>query len=189
MQNVLQRLVKGELRRVLLDTREAVFKAFPVKLPDRVRNNHIVSYFGIKLWCDVVGMDPPGAEVLERSITTVYNTEVGRGRMLVDDLVEDLVNGAAAAEHRFKWDYDSEANVLYFQLATAHSWWIEKRRRQGRGSLERDSLRQQLKEVSFSRESAVRKGVWMFGIHLPTALEAGLDVPKRINVKEMIVRF
>ncbi len=188
-QNVLRRLVEGELSGVLSQARKAVFEAFPSKLPDRVRNNHIVSYFGVKLWCDVVGMDPPPASVLEKSINTVYNTTVGRGRMLVDDLVEDLVNGAAAAEHRFKWDYDAEAKVLYFQLATAHAWWVEKRRRQGRGSLERDSLRQQLKEVHYAREGTVRKGVWMYGIHLPTALEADLDVPVHINVKEMTVRF
>ncbi len=189
MQSVLQRLVKGELRRVLSSARKAMFEAFPSKLPDRVRNNHIVAYFGVKLWCDVVGMDPPPASVMERSITTVYNTEVGRGRMLVDDLVEDVVNGAAASEHRFKWDYDEGSNILYFQMATAHAWWVEKRRRQGRGSLERDSLRQQMKEVSFARKPSIRKGVWMFGVHLPSALEADLDVPKRINVKEITVRF
>lgn len=189
LQRVLARLQKGDLGGVLDDARKAVFEAFPSKLPDRVRNNHVVAYFGVKLWCDVVEMDPPPADVLGRSITSVYNTEIGRGRMLVDDLVEDVVNAAASAEHRFKWDYDESSSILYFQLATAHSWWVEKRRRQGRGSLERDSLRQQLKEVHYSRDGAVRKGVWMYGVHLPSALEADLDVPQRVNVKEVTVRF
>ncbi len=109
--------------------------------------------------------------------------------MLCDDLVEDIVNECAAATHRFKWEYESEDKVLYFQLSPAHSWWLEKRRRQGRGSLERDSLRQQLKEVTYSREPKLVKGVWMYGTHLPSAREVGLDVPEHIYVKEIRVKF
>lgn len=189
IQQLLKKHAAGELESILFSARDAMFEAFPTKLPDRVRNNHIVSYFGLKLWCEVVGMEVPPATVMSRSITTVYNTEVGRGRMLVDDLVEDVINEAADGTHRFKWGYVRDANVLYFQLSTAHSWWIEKRRRQGRGALERDSLRQQLTEVSYSREPHAVDGVWMYGVHLPSAKEAGLDVPEDINVREITVRF
>jgi hypothetical protein len=188
-QRLLLEMESGKLEQTLESARDDIFEAFPMKLPDRVRNNHVVAYLGIRLWCRAVGLMPPSADVLTRSIKTVYNTEVGRGRMLVDDLVEDVVNACAEATHRFKWEYDEKENVAYFQLATAHAWWIEKRRRQGRGALERDSLRQQLKEVGYSREPLVRSGTWMYGVHLPSAIEADLDVPTRLNVREMKVRF
>lgn len=189
IQRLLAMMVEGELTYELEQAKAALFHSFPSKLPDRVRNNHIVSYFGMRLWSKIVEADIPDASVMERSIKTVYDTQAGRGRMLCDDLVEDIVNECAAATHRFKWDYEQETNVLYFQLSTAHSWWLEKRRRQGRGALERDSLRQQLKEVAYSRESSMRDQVWMYGVHLPSAREVGLDVPKHINVREIKVKF
>jgi hypothetical protein len=177
------------LKKLLGNTRNQMFEAFPGKLPDRVRNNHTVALFGARLFCSAVGLDDPPASVMEQSVNTVYNTEVGRGRMLVDDLVEDVINAVNSAEHRFKWDYDAEENIVYFQLGTAHPWWVEKRRRQGRGALERDSLRQQLSEVSYNRGGGKRKNVWMYGIHLPTASESGLDVPERLAVREVRFNF
>lgn len=189
VQKLLRMKEADELGRVLSLARESVFGSFPSKLPDRVRNNHIVSYFGTLLWCDTVEMDPPPATVLARSVQTVYNTEVGRGRMLVDDLVEDVINACASGTNRFKWDYNAADKILYFQLSTAHSWWVEKRRRQGRGSLERDSLRQQLKEVHYARPGQKRNDVWMYGVQVEQAVEAGLDVPGGINVRELRFNF
>lgn len=189
IQSLLKLMQENELVHELEQAKTALFQAFPAKLPDRVRNNHIVSYFGLRLWSRIVEMDIPSAEVMERSIKTVYDTKAGRGRMLCDDLIEDIINECAGATHRFKWEYESPNKVLYFQLSTAHSWWLERRRRQGRGSLERDSLRQQMREVSYSRPSKLINGVWMYGAHLPSAREVGLDVPGHLNVKEIRVKF
>lgn len=189
IQLCLKAIQDGSMQTLLDECREAIFEAFPGKLPDRVRNNHIVAYLGATFFSHAIDMIQPHPSVMEQSISTVYNTEVGRGRMLVDDLVEDLVNATAQAEHRFKWEYDETEQVLYFQLSTAVNWWIEKRRRQGRSALERDSLRQQLKEVGYARAGQNRSGMWMYGVHLPSAIEAHLDVPDRVHTREISFKF
>lgn len=182
IRQLLTSMEDGSLARVLEISKNAMFAAFPSKLPDRVRNNHIVAYAGVLKWCEVVGLEPPSALVMAQSINAVYDTKVGRGRMLVDDMVEDIVNECAAATQRFKWEYDADTYTVWFQMATAHSWWTEKRRRQGRGALERDSLRQQLSEVEYAIPGANRNGTWMYGIRLKDAVTAQLDVPDEIKV-------
>jgi len=173
----------------LADARTEMFRAFPGKMPDRVRNNHTVTYLGMTLWCNMFGITPPGAEVLRKSITSVFDIEAGRARTLADAMTEDLVNAVAGGTISFRHKYNSEANILWFQLAPAHTWWIAHRRRQGRGALERDAIRSQLKEAPYLVTPQVVDDAWMFGIDIEKAADIGLDIPMRISDQAFVMRF
>jgi len=173
---------------LLDEARAAMFEAYPSKLPDRVRANHIVAYFGMKLWCRITGTELPPPTVLYESITSVFNIESGRGATLADAMVEDVINSIAQGSSNINCAVDS-ADVIWFQLAPAHSWWVASRRRSGRGALERDAIRAQLKEAPYSLAPQVVNDAWMYGIDLQKAVDAGLDIPVKVSDRVFIVRF
>jgi len=188
---MIQEILKLEplLVDLLSRARTEVFEAFPAKLPDRVRNNHVVTYLGVLLWCRILGVNPPPASVMERSIASVFNIKSGRARTLADAMVEDLINGIAQGFAHLNYVYDNTTNTVWFQLAPAHTWWITSRRRQGRGSLERDAIRAQLKEAPYSVEPHVMNDAWMYGVDLQVAVDNGLDVPSKISDNTFVVRM
>lgn len=175
IQQTLQK--EAELENILKEARDAMLEHFPNKMPDRIRNNHTVTYFGILLWCAITGTEIPSPEVLRRSITSVFDIEAGRARTFADNMVEDVVNSVAQGNMYLNYLYDESDNVLWIQLAPAHSWWITSRRRQGRGSLERDAIRQQLKEAPYMLDGKLVAGAWMYGIDIQAAYDSGLDIP------------
>jgi len=181
IQQVLQR--EDRWAEMLATAREDIFNAFPSRLPDRVRNNHIVSAFGVRLWCDIHDQELPNWKCMARSIGSVFNIESGRARTLADTMVEDLVNAAAQGAHSFHWEYIEEDSSFRFQLASSHAWWLTSRRRQGRGALERDALRAQLGEAPYALEPIVLNSMWMYGVDLQKAQEAGLDVPTQMGAE------
>lgn len=184
---VLKRL--PDLTKMLAEAREQIFTAFPKSLPDRVRNNHIVAYLGIKLWCAITKSEVPSPLVLLQSIRSVYNMEAGRATTLADTMVEDMVNAVAQGSTYFNTAYNADEGTLWFQLTPAHSWWVGSRRRNGRGALERDAIKAQLKEAPYSESPQAINDSWMYGINLAKAVEAGLDIPTKINDRTFIVRF
>jgi hypothetical protein len=188
-QKVLRTIESTELDEMLNRAREKVFEAFPNRLPDRVRNNHIVAYTGICLWCSVVGIQPPEADVLSRSITSVFDLATGRTRTLSDAMIEDIANACSQGSGAYRWSYDSQMNVLFFQLASGHSWWLSSRKRQGRGALERDAIRAQLKEAPYMLEPRMVDSTWMYGIDLKSAQGYGLDIPNIMQSREFKIRF
>lgn len=170
---------------LLLDgARADSYSFFPQRLPDRIRNNHVVTYFGAKLFCAACGSPAPGFDVLTKSINAVYNVTAGRTRVAVDDFVEALANDVAGFGDRFKWDISDAGATLWFQLSGAHSWWLADLRRRGKVGLERDAIRIQLSESTYAingGSSMVVAGTIMYGISLPLAQGAGLDVPDHIG--------
>jgi len=168
---------------ILKRAREAVFVAFPNKLPDRVRNNHIVAYFGILLWCEITQSEPPDATVLSDSISSVFDMQAGRSRTLIDDMIEYVINKANNGGAMYK--YTVENGNFYFQLAPAYDDWVAFRRRQGRGVLEKDAMKTQFSESSYQVTSQIVAGVWMFGVRLEAAVQLGLDVPSSMNSREI----
>jgi len=187
VQSVLQMMPGLEV--LLKEAKDEMFTVFPKKMPDRVRNNHIVVYFGIKLWCAITGTEVPSPEVLRRSISSVYDIEAGRARTFADTMIEDVVNAVVQGTAIFNNIYDAVGNTLWIQLAPAHSWWITSRRRQGRGALERDAIRQQLKEAPYIGSPQVMNDAWMFPINLEGACASGLDIPTRISEGVYVVRL
>jgi hypothetical protein len=89
----------------------------------------------------------------------------------------------------FKWTMTEEGRVLCFQLSSAHNWWLSSRRRQGRGALERDAIRSQLREAPYALEARLVEGIWMYGVDLVNAQELGLDVPAKVTVREVRFKF
>jgi hypothetical protein len=172
---------------MLKDARTFVFKAFPGKIPDRVRNNHIIAYFGILLWCSITETDVPNPDVLAESINSVFDVKAGRSRTLCDEMVEYVVNRANAQGAPFK--YDVEGGVFWFQMAPAYGDWIYSRRRQGKASLEQDSIKTQLAETPYFVQPTVHSGVWMYGIDLQQAANSGLDVPSAMNIHRISINL
>jgi len=189
VQHALRKIVDGSLQQLYEKASLEVFDAFPMRLPDRVRSNHTVVHFGYLLWCDVVGAKPDNPIYLNRSINTVFDTTAGRSRTLSDSMVEDLCNAASQAAQGFRWQPDADGKIVFFQLASVHSWWLASRRRQGRGALERDAIRAQLKESPYIVEPHMVKDTWMYGVDLAQAVEFGLDVPSVIRQRSMVVNF
>ena len=178
-----------DLPDLLKKASEAMFEAYPSKLPDRVRNNYIVTYFGMLLWGEIVGGEIPGPRIFDRSIKLVYDFKTGRARTFADTMTEDIVNQIAHGSARFNAVYNREENILWFQMAPTHSWWLASRRRQDRGALERDAMRIQFREAPYSIEPQVIDSAWMYGVDLEIAHNLGLDVPQVINDKVFVHRL
>jgi hypothetical protein len=164
-------------------------EAFPIQIPDRVRRNYTVAWTGIKWWCDIAGMDLPDVKTLQSSIDQIYDTVTGRSKTLADFMVEDIANAASSGTQGFRFTLMNEGTELWFQMASAHNYWATSRRRQGRAALERDAIRNQIKEATYFIEARAIDGVWMFGIDLQKAFDTGLDLPSHINLASITVRF
>ena len=134
-------------------------------------------------------VDEPGPEVMMNSITSVFDITSGRGRTLADAMAEDVVNAVASGTVLLNYVYDDSTNVMWFQLAPVHTWWITSRRRQGRGALERDAIRVQLREAPYMVPPQVVHDAWMYGIDLTKAVEAGLDIPSKLSDATFVMRL
>ena len=181
VQSVLGGIHNGDVQRELDNARNCVLEAYPQRLPDRVRNNLTVAYFGIRLFAGFVGHEYPEATVLGRSLEAVHDIRSGRSRTMVDDFVEDLANGATSPStaNAFKWAMKD--GKFLFQMASAHAWWVGNRRRQGRNVLERDAITTQLKEAPYYSSQQTVDNVLMYGVNLKEAQDIGLDIPSVIN--------
>ena len=119
----------------------------------------------------------------------MFDLKSGRAKTLSDSMVEDIINTAAQGSAQFPTKYDEARKVLWFQLTPAHTYWLTSRRRQGRGALERDAIRSQLREAPYSIPSQMIENVWMYGVDLNKAVETGLDVPEAFSDRSFTVRF
>ena len=182
---ILSRLATGDIEDLLLEASRGVFQDFPGRLPDRVRNNHIVTYLGIRLFCDATGISCPSPTILTRSINSVFNVGSGRSRTLADDFVEDATNAVPC--NVFK--YVISEGVFWIQISSAHGWWTMLRRRMGKTALERDAIGSQLKEAPYYVEARLVEGTWMHGINLAGAQDAGLDIPRDIHERTFSLKF
>jgi hypothetical protein len=103
-------------------------------------------------------------------------------------MIEDIVNASSQGTQAYKWVFERATKTLYFQMASAHSWWMASRRRQGRNALERDAIKAQLKEAVYAVDQRVVHDTWMYGISLEKAQASGLDIPSDISVQEFTIR-
>lgn len=183
----LLRWVANERIDLIIDQAEnALFKAFPERLPDRIRNNHTIILTGMYLFCDFCQIERPEAIVVAKSIHSLYNVNAQRSRLLVDDFIEDIVNAVATHNARFK--YKADGSLFAFQMATAHPYWLFNQKRRGATALERDAIRSQLEEVEYFTDLAVEDGTLLYQIDLEKAFNCGLDLPKTIS-DQMTINF
>ena len=190
---------------------ETCSAVFPQVLPDRVRRNLAVTIFGLqRLWTfsELHGASMPEPtvdllrEVLTESLSNVIVAAAGRGRILVDELVEDVLNEYALQEGvpRFVCSYDGKTNVLWFQLSTVLTWWLVRRKMQNRPLLDSAAVKQQLRERVVNSTGEAQPGqymlgtmgrtiigrtYWCYGVDVAAAAEAELDVPTSLQVFRM----
>jgi hypothetical protein len=137
------------------------------------------------LWSLITKINIPNPSVLSESINSVFDVKAGRSRTLCDEMVEYVINRANAQGAPFK--YDVQEGVFWFQMAPAYGDWVTTRRRQGRGTLEQDSMKTQIGEAPYTVPPSVHQGVWMYGVNLQRASESGLDVPSSMNVHRITI--
>ena len=76
-----------------------IYSAFPMKLPDRVRNNITVTTLGILSVCEFVSCSVPDIKsVMERVLGNVIDVKSGRTTLVADDLVSDVVHAVALGQ-------------------------------------------------------------------------------------------
>ena len=178
IQSVLEMLHNNELEEMLACAYDASHKTIPGRMPIRIRNNHVVAYFGALLFCKTFGIVAPSFDVMMASIKNVFNIASGKARTLGDDFVEDIVNECVNNGGMYiRWHKDASTGQIWFQLSSAHSWWLSQMRRQSKYGLERDAVRGQLRELSYIIAPRTVDGALMFGVDIRAAQEAGLDVP------------
>lgn len=182
IQSCLTAIRSGNAKELLLAAREQMHAVYPSALPDRVRQNYTVALFGALMFGSYTGCSVPAASIFTDSIAEVVNMESGRSRTLVDDLVETLINGTRLYGNvGFFYSFDPKTRVFYFNLQTAHTWWIRQRKQQGRSTLEREAIREQIKEAVYFVEAKNVQNSWMYGISIDEALQAGLDIPSELK--------
>jgi len=188
-------------------------EAFRLPLPDRVRRNISVCVVGLMLVrkhlsAYGVFLPEPTAEFVREEFSPVLaeivEETLGRTRLIVDELVEELINEVALPETReaFFYKYEPVLNVLWVHLSTVVQWWFAKRRREGRPVLDIAAIKAQLRERDMSRTPGPgqyvtgRKAVnvagatkWMYGISIDGASEAGLDIPDRLALDQVFLHL
>lgn len=183
---------------------------FPNGIPDRVRKNIAVTLCGLVAFdsfCQVYGYSLPVFdinEVFAPVLNAVINEFTGRTKLLVDEMVEDLINYVKTSPYspRFLSHYDKDANIFYFQIASAHNWWMASRRMQQKPTLESAAIKNQLRErmaysddliagsyvVSIGTKRIDGSPMHVYGISLPMAKASGLDIPENLDGFKVIIK-
>jgi hypothetical protein len=192
---------------LLAESRRQIVEAFPMALPDRVRNNLVVVRAGLLALSEFNNTPEYRGtfninvrETFEPVLRSVWSPELGRGATLADEFCEAVVNSVAGASSNyssFRTSVDTEQGVLWFQLATAFQWWLRQRNMARQTTLDREAIRTQLVERDIARggqgqyihKAKTIEGTWMYGIDLVAASQGGLDIPNHINWKEVTFRF
>jgi len=188
LQYCLQMLNSKELALALSKAREVVLLAFPQGLPDRVRNNLSVCWFGISTFCTCWNVELPDPRVaLTGVLNNVFSNQMGRVLTAADEFVTDLVNHLATHQGRIRWA--PQEHEVWFQMTPAYNWWVQHKRRSGSPALGKDAIRAQLAEASYSLTPTVRDSVMMYGIDLVKAQAGGLDLPNLLDMRKITQEF
>ena len=180
------------LRAVLSDAEEECEKAFPNRLPHRVRRNYTVVIAGLLMLSDWCGVELPDfSDVLSTALANSYDQDIGRAKLHVDDLVEQAINAVASSTYDlpFFYMYNKDTNIFYFHMGSTVTWYMEKVRRQNQqDTLGREALMAQLEEVEYIINSTVIDNRWCYGVDLNIAA-LSLDIPNNLDLSVMKVRL
>lgn len=185
IQKVLEMMMDGSLKKLLKKSQNEFYGGFEGKMNDRIRNNHMLGWFGIRLFCTITSITPPQMQdAFTKPLKTIVNLETGRGVTTGDEFVRDIANSVRSdGTHKdFKSGYSKDDKILWFQLSSAMEWWIQNRRRQGRAVIEQEGIKHMLYEAEYIVKPRQQKtsGIMMYGIDLEKAADYGLDVPRRL---------
>jgi hypothetical protein len=128
--------------------------------------------------------------VFAEGLAELVNMISGRSRTLVDDFVEAIINQVSSYGHKgFACSYDHEQGAFWFQMSSAHNWWLTQRKRQGSTTLQKDAIIAQLREAKYSIGVGAKKGIAMYGINLERAKQYGLDVPGELGTSHVTIEW
>lgn len=183
IQRCLQMIESGDMLRMLEEVRKAHFEAFTMDLPDRTRNNQVVTLLGMWLFADTVGIERPPADLLLNTLDHVFNTRTGRDGLLVDEWAEDVATAITSNTYtpNFPFHYEEASNVLYVHAKGSHGWWLLQRRRKNMPTLDVRAIKSQLRQCEYYAGRTTIDDHWMLGIDLKVASDLGLDLPSRID--------
>jgi hypothetical protein len=175
----------------------------PSAVPDRVRNSCAIVRVGLSLYNEHMlawGAEEIswGKDMVAANLGNVL-LQLSRGvsRTYVDDFAEAIIGELAKEVIRratpFVYMYDGESNVVWIHLTTAVHWWERAQRYRGKSSVEMVALRAQLRERCDPDEgyaiaetpikSPSGEVTRCFGLKLSACVDAGLNVPDRLNSK------
>ena len=181
----------SNIRATLADAEDECAKAFPERLPHRVRRNYTVVIAGLLTLNDWCGTElPPWRDTLIEAMSNSYDPDIGRARLHIDDLVEQAVNHVAQQGGApFFYHYDTNANTFAFHMASTLVWYMERTRRQNIDVLGREALMAQLEEVDYiTGKGSVIEGRWCYTVDMARAAVV-LDVPTRLDVNSIRIDF
>lgn len=193
-----QHMLTTDIVELMQQAEYDIFEAFPETLPNRIRRNLTVVWFGVRSYMEFmeglgVEIDDVDATVLTDCLGAVYSTTLGRAATAADEFAEFIVNAAAQKTKTFPWAY--EAGILWFQHTPAFEYFLSRRASQRLSTLTREALKLQLRELIDDytvppevRELKGRK-VMAYGIDLTRAHKAGLDLPESFKQGQFIVEF
>lgn len=191
------------------DALDLVKEAFPVSLPDRVRRNFAVVTVGLQAFegfCELLDVEFPHitsefiGKVMTPALDNIVNQDTGRTHLAVDEFITDLVNAVAQSVDQrppaFIFKYDSRANIFYFHLTSALSWWFKHRVAQRLEVRDSAAMKAQLRErmpkgnKDYSPgfyigepgpKSIERRPTHVYPVDLEMAVKTGLDIGSKLN--------
>lgn len=183
IQQSLKLIENGEAHEILVKSAKNIFEVFPQKIPDRIRNNHIITYFGASVFSKLLGIDLPSPlKILSSSINHLIGKS-GRGKTKADDFITDIINSIQKGGVRnFPFDYNAQSNALYFQLKPAHDFWVIKSLREQRSILEVTAIRNQLEEAEYYIDTKIVNRAMMIGVSIDRIAAMELDIPSRLSI-------
>lgn len=185
------------------DAAERIEKLLPKSLPDRVKNSCVIVQIGLDLYNEhMTKWGAKGVEWDESMIkanlsNSLLQLSKGISRTYVDDFTEAIVGELAKEVIRraspFVYLYDISLNILWVHLTTAVHWWERTQRYRGKSSVAMVALRAQLQErcdpvdgyviPETPVKSPSGETTRCFGLKLTACVDAGLNVPDRLNGK------
>lgn len=187
--------LRTDVPRFLEKARKEVVTAFPRPLPDRIRRNLTVAWFGVLVYHDYLAsrgieLATPTAEVLAETLEAVYSSTLGRAPLAADDFLEYVANTCLVAG---KMDFKLDGELLWFQLAPAYASYNITKSRSRQVVLSRDAIARQLDELSeeyLIKRQLVEIGgrmVLAYCFNIKLAQEAGLDIPTSVRATAVTI--
>lgn len=173
----------------LSQARMEVSSVFTSQLPDRIRNNLSVCWFGIKRFCAYTSQALPSPEVLRSCLENVFNSKMGRTLTLADEFTTDLINYLSSHKASVEWTISDSGSEAWFQMTPAYNWWVGHRRRMGAAYLGLPAVKTQLKESKYFLPMREVGKMWMVGIDLKIAAQEGLDLSAALDKRTLRVDF
>lgn len=185
---------------------QEVTEVIPDAVEERVVRNFATALFGVRSYeafmeSREIEIVPTPVNHVLGPVTEVHIDAMGRGYVLLDSFVTDVINEAARASSHFVYHMIAEDGVLWFHLTTALRWWRRERLARRQAILDSAAIKRQLRELNHEIDGEGHY-VWgpmnrnvkgtthrMYGLHIKTCFELGLDIPDTLKLFQQTLTF